>query len=121
MASEMKMSQAMRKGAAIRPKCEAAYFFDDGNVVKSCALGAALEGSGQMDPTQYGQSRGPIQLRDFFEVPYFGITGKQCPHAECAQSKGYGHSSIETIVMCLNDDCGWSREEIADWLESIGL
>ena len=39
-----------------------------------------------------------------------------CPHGTllCNHPR-----RVEAIVIHLNDDCGWTREEIADWLDAL--
>lgn len=94
-----RLSQAIRIGATKRPQCFGDAFRHGG----SCALGAALEATGVRPwsgsendryPTHYVQ--GLIEAR--FRVPL----------------------RVTQQVWKLNDVKGWSREQIADWLESQG-
>lgn len=77
-----------------------------------------------------------------FGAAYRGITGKYCMrmcqtmrkaiieatgidvydiHADCPIPNALKYKpSISNIVLYLNDVAQWSREQIADWLESIG-
>jgi hypothetical protein len=48
----MKLSEAIKNGAKIRPQCYGGLFQIDGSEIKSCALGAALEGAGLYTPSE---------------------------------------------------------------------
>ncbi len=88
-----KLSQAIREGAKLRPQCKSRYFSDYG---ESCALGAAAEAI-------YGANRMT------FKTEQIDSLGALVP----------SHDFISQIIG--KNDCGWSRERIADWLESQGL
>jgi len=90
--TKLKPSQAMRIGAALRPQCTKKLFFQGA----SCALGAMWEGYG--NPYQEGGPELYSLFRDFF------------PTDRCL---------VESIWY-KNDFHGWSREQIAEWLESLG-
>lgn len=88
----LKLSEAIRIGARMRPQCAGDFFLNGG----SCALGAALEAFG-IDPKDakgfhYGNA-----------CDILGITEGLAEH-----------------IAIRNDLRHWSRESIADWLESIG-
>lgn len=87
----LKLSEAIRIGASKRGQCTG-RFFKDG---RSCALGAALEGRG----IAYAEEDWMV-----YETvsPLLGIT----------------YTLAQEIS--LKNDTGWSRERIADWLESRG-
>ncbi|SRR5260221_2358714 len=85
----LKLSEAIRIGAKLRPQCFASYF--DG--VRTCAIGAAWEGSGH-----------PARAGVGWEVTeYFGVDRSLTKEAE------------------RRNDLHESRESIADWLQSQGL
>jgi hypothetical protein len=124
------LSAAMRAGSLLRPQAFREYFMrHPGGEVRSCALGAAWEALGGVVP-------------DADAVP--GITGKpEDWHTFASRLKlallarwparpwdgpWYGgetpdaqYSLWNYITMYLNDRLSLSREEIADWLESVGL
>lgn len=93
-----KLSDAIRLGATFRPQCFNVLFGRGG----SCALGAAYEVlTGINEEKYYEQDKAPaagplIQRR-------FGVS--------------------DFIICCITsrNDSGETREQIADWLESIGL
>ena len=85
----MKLSEAIRIGAKLRPQSFRGFFRDGG----SCALGAAVHAkTGRASPDF------PTNWEEFFGVPN-GLCGE---------------------IINLNDRKGWTREQIADWLESQG-
>lgn len=94
----LKLSQAIRIGAKLRPQCSRTYFAwaDRPLAVGSCALGAAWEGAGYGGPTH-----APFGYQDVCKA--FGIT------EPLAQS------------IAIRNDRGDTREQIANWLESQGL
>lgn len=128
----MKLSEAIRKGSELRPKAEDDFFIfyrfstkaDD---VRSCALGAAyeaacgfigihfladdclgLESLQKIDAALY--ERWPC-LRDAWhrrQVDEEGEEGEE------------GVITLQEVIQEMNDYGGYSREEIADWLESVG-
>lgn len=92
----MKLSQAIRIGAKLRPQCTGLMFLHG----ESCALGAAYEAIfGYPDDVSiYAQSDLQDRLRAAVRLP---------------------NDAVRTIGTERNDR-GESRESIADWLESIG-
>ena len=93
--SPMKLSQAIRVGAMYRGQCTGTWFKDG----RSCALGAAWEGL-----HGYG-ARQPEKPSDY---------GNSLMIALGAPPNLLG------AITNLNDRSGWTREGIADWLESQG-
>lgn len=89
----MKLSAAIRIGAKLRPQCTGVHFDGRGN---SCAIGAAYEG-------RFGRQENP---------PHW-ISWKQ------AFAAGIPTTDLYKKIGERNDN-GWTREQIADWLESIG-
>lgn len=105
----MKLSQAIRKGAKLRPMAYGEFFHWDRNkCMGSCALGAAYEaitGSKQAFPWDIagaiGAATGVIldERKVFFEgqIRY-----------------------LDRAITYANDTLKWTREAIADWLEGEG-
>ena len=89
----IKLSEAIRIGAAVRPQCSQAFFADG----RSCAIGAAYEGLYGYTTTGYIDM--DRMYRAFPCVPgnvWLGIVTR--------------------------NDCGkQTRESIAGWLEGMGL
>jgi hypothetical protein len=100
-----KVSQAIRIGAKLRPQ-GTAYYFEHG---RSCALGAAYEAiyghpgvecAAGSHRDSSGEMLG-VRLGNHFGQPFF-------------------NADLDYKIVCKNDS-GWTREQIADWLESQGL
>lgn len=84
----LKLSEAMRIGAKIRPQCAGAWFVKDG----SCAIGAVWEAT-------------------------YGTTDTGFRLVGCVISREYGISDYFLGEIIRRNDSGQSRESIADWLE----
>lgn len=109
----MKLSEAIREGAKKRPMGMHKFFqyAEDGSRgIKSCALGAAYEAA----TGRTGMNSITVRRGLYAAFPYLA----EQPFFENPKGHGVG---IDTVVACMNDDGGYTREEIADWLESIGL
>jgi hypothetical protein len=106
----MKLSEAIREGAKIRPQWFGA-FFSGGDDNRSCALGAAMEGS-ELQLMGYGPLREqwPELLTGTFPCPAGCKNDWRCEDGQ----------TIEDLIQHLNDACRWTREQIADHLESLG-
>lgn len=96
----MKLSEAIRLGSMLRPQCKGLYFTEGG----SCALGAAYEATYSYpgDETIISYSK--------FEEAYpilkpSGVTDKP--------------SRLAMSITNLNDIQGWTREQIADFVEKV--
>lgn len=111
----MKLSEAIRKGAEMRPQFSGRWFSElaDGTVA-SCAQGAAYEAVfneipewNEEPPTNLsGYVRGHVARSDEWnrlEAAFPGVQG------------GIFHRIAH------KNDRDWTREEIADWLDEQGL
>lgn len=98
----MKLSEAIRAGAKIRPKCIAEYFSSDG---KSCAIGAALEGIG-VEAKPFNNSWINVE-KELTELGFLDEDLKFKP--------------LWGRIVFMNDEEFLTREEIADILEKEGL
>lgn len=101
----LKLSEAIRAGAKLRPMATGVYFdYVDEGTTLSCALGAAYEavmGKAWGTAKEIGQAiRG--------EYP-------------CLKEHWDGGNLLYGIIADMNDSGKFTREEIADWLESCGL
>lgn len=106
----LKLSGAIRIGAKLRPQAKQ-YLFENG---KSCALGAAYE-------VVYGYPGDGVLS---FPSSHSGMDPKDC--AEWLGNRlSRAFPEIRRLPGGVQDvweknDHGWTREQIADWLESQG-
>jgi hypothetical protein len=89
----MRLSEAIRIGARIRPQCSQVY--GDEYAGTSCAIGAAWEAVTGQNPWEVE----PLKLDEIL---------------------GRTRAGIRSEIFSRNDS-GESRESIADWLEAQGL
>ena len=115
----MDIAEAIRVGAKLRPQCSVSPFGNrlwEGPIAKgtlgSCALGAALEALGMKANKRFNTSAAVASLRKIFGDE---LIFRQVPHPE--EPAGIRHPLIE-VIWNLNDNCHWTREAIADWLDS---
>lgn len=101
----MKLSEAIRLGAMLKPQGFGEFLFDG----RSCALGAAMDAGGIPDDC----ATVPNLLSRW---PLLATAAVPCP--ECDDKHG-SQGDIHDNVTILNDAHQWSRERIADWIESI--
>jgi hypothetical protein len=95
----MSLPDAIREGSKRRPQTRGSLFGSEG----SCALGAALEGAGLND-----HDMGKL-VSLYPEL----ILAKDIACPQCEVPLG----GLDMVIIHLNDDEGWSREKIADWIE----
>lgn len=105
MSAAMKFFQAIRLGAMLKPQGFGRLI--DGGA--TCAMGAALDACGVLGDVRSNSevvvaaaARWPCVLQDV-----------ECPIDADA------HGALVCIVVHLNDDHHWTREQIADWVETI--
>ncbi len=98
----MKLSEAIREGCKYGPKAEGAYERHlEGDKWEFCAMGAACRA--------VNMDSGIGQLH--YKWPY--ITN-EVPHPISGKIRG-----LNEQIAVLNDEDGWSREAIAEWVETI--
>jgi len=95
--SPIKPSEAIRLGCLTTVQTFG-YYRDDG---ATCAIGAMAVGFGG----NMGKAWAFEDLTEDFDCPVAG-----CDNDDC-----------DSVIPHLNDSHRWSRERIADWLESLGL
>jgi hypothetical protein len=108
----MKLSEAIREGAKIRQMAKGAFYtqaWRSGDV-RSCALGAAHESILPCTTNAH-----PVSVRETLEEKWQFL--KQSWDND---RSGFPIDWIDVIAE-MNDSGRYTREEIADWLESIGL
>jgi hypothetical protein len=103
-----KVSQAIRIGSCFRPQAVGEPFIDGG----SCAIGAAYEALGGPMTDEIKSDTGPAWE---YVAKKLGLEVWMCiPDEEGKLRELCEH------IFSKNDD-GWTREQVADWLESQGL
>lgn len=95
----MRLSEAIRLGAMMKPQCYFDFWLGGG----SCAMGAALDAVGVTEFDLAAQAT---------ELPLIFIGPVTCPACGVV-------GNIGAMMMHLNDSHRWTRERIADWVESI--
>ncbi len=118
----LKLSDYIRQGAKIRPQARYQLFhYDDfEHQWTSCALGAAYEAmTDDLVPSNLITMEEAFKkLREVFPTVLDDTI--QWPRL-VAPSVGYKNETAVIVTMVLNDRFHWSREEIADYLESRGV
>lgn len=112
----MKLSEAIREGAKAHPQTKGNYsvFSEDGECVGTCAIGAAYYGAfGEPLKTNMDEL---LTLRDATGVDVW-CTMVEYPETSIAAGR---RGMMQSAIVALNDCEDWTREQIADWLESIG-
>ena len=112
----MKLSEAIKNGAKIRPQCYGGLFQIDGSEIKSCALGAALEGAGLYTPSEEELLASTTLFNAW---PELGGGDCLCP-SKRHPSDDTEEFHLEILIEHLNDTHRWTREQIAEWLEGKG-
>ncbi len=102
------LSTAMREGAKLRPQSFGFFFSHAEGEVCSCALGSIWE-------YLHGNTHPPAINNDAL-CELLGIAEIVADHPIYNKV-----APIGDIIASLNDDNLWSREQIADWLESLGF
>lgn len=108
----MKLSEAIRLGSMLKPQAFGSYRADGG----TCAMGAAIDAIG-----------GLVAGKSDEVWPIVAQGPAVCP--ECADViHRHHHPYNPYVVVCnptgamiihLNDDHRWTRERIADWVQTI--
>ncbi len=106
----MRLSEAMRRGAALSPQGFITLVDRQG---RTCALGAALEAIGRLP--------GPHETEpETFDYPAeWTCWWKSILLIRCPACSVLIHSGVEQLLGHLNDDHKWTREAIADWVATI--
>ena len=99
---KLRLSEAIRLGSMLRPQ----IFGQISNALGSCAFGAAKESIGDRTPEGFWDPE-----RNF---PVVGLLPRECP--VCGEVEKLRASIISEH---LNDRHRWTRERIADWVESV--
>lgn len=102
----MRLSEAIRLGAMDHPQAFGVLVTADG---ARCALGSALLAVGipVIDSVF-------VHAKAFAQWPILGKHGQQCPVCEW-----FYLCNVAGAIAHLNDCHRWTREQIADWVETI--
>jgi hypothetical protein len=113
---QQELAKAIRLGSARRPQCFGSYFDERGG---SCALGAAYDGMYEMP--REAREPGEIVPRNLERLFHcLEDVVKKCPEKiDASEVQCRKRLPLGAMIVHLNDDHGWSREQIAEWL-SIG-
>ena len=110
-------SGAIRAGASLRPQAFGKLFSDG----RSCSIGSGIEAMGLATYAEFADCPGLgasdetyITLVETF--PYLRKPISKCPTGHTLDDD-IAHDYYGMIVH-LNDDHTWSREQIADWLQA---
>ncbi len=105
----MRLSEAIRLGAMLRPQIHDAIFALDG----SCAMGAAYEACG------VAYTDGPLFLTEGVAELIDGWNGTPRHQPLCPICHVSAEITLCWTVAHLNDEHRWTREQIADWVATI--
>jgi hypothetical protein len=102
----MRLSDAIRLGSMLTPKGLSGWMDGYGR----CALAAASEAAGVLPRSRYDVMTG-AELADRFPV-----LERPAVHP---MRKDRADVDVCDVIWSLNDCWGWSREDIAQWVETI--
>lgn len=106
----MKLSEAIRLGAMLGPQCRYESESKRGDVVARCALGGALFAATGRSTYASGRDRIATARRLW---PVAAVRPAAC--SECS----YEANDVLHGIVHLNDMHVWTREQIADFVETI--
>src|SRR5262245_27605753 len=105
----MKLSEAIRLGAMMAPEHRGPYWirYDNGQVCGTCAMGAAYHAGGLIHSHTF-------LVPDSEARQTFPVLAKKVPIPD-----GTLVADLEEVVIHLFEWKKWTREQIADWVETI--
>lgn len=112
-----KLSEAIREGAKLHGQAFGDYRDDEGN---TCALGAAASTVlvGWEDQDMRWHEKVADELVKIWPELETAVAPDKRPKE--LQDRGRAGHYLKWVIADLNDILGWTRERIADWVESIG-
>lgn len=115
----MRLSDAIRLGAMMKPQHRGGILSSDGT--KTCALGAALDALGKLDEWLTRRASNAVDWAEWFgnALPPDSYRSVKWPPAAHKMIYGDTQYPLATVVTVLNDVNGWTREQIADWVEQV--
>lgn len=130
----MKLSAAIRKGSKKHRKTEGNLFnLSSSGTIYSCALGAAFDGAVGFEKLGIKINKelienGLDEVEPCIEKKVMTVLKKKFPvlnrYTSWPRSVGRktdDEDAISDIIVGLNDDHGWSRGRIANWLDRKGF
>jgi hypothetical protein len=116
----MKLSAAVRIGAQLHPPAYGDVMqIDEQGMIQTDPLGAAYEAvTGHLPP----HTQTPADIAEVRSCLHSacGIDWDQIVARPGSDQWGTRESDLWDVITLLHDVDGWSREEIASWLERIG-
>lgn len=106
----MKLSEAIRLGATMKPQIRMAYHSTRG----TCAIGSALDACGELQPVSAPNSNYIPVIQRLWGWAYKSST--PCPKCAMGVSGSY---TVIGVAVHLNDSHMWTREQIADFVELL--
>lgn len=134
----MKLSEAIRLGSMLGPQARGSlerprrkYVFFGPVVKEYCALGAAFEASGSKPCSVVATTE--RMVTPFRGQPYKVKAGETISYMNwpnawnavmwavvpCPECRNAHSDKVDDIIPHLNDQFRWTRERIADWVETI--
>jgi hypothetical protein len=104
----MKLTEAIRLGATLKPQIYENWFRDGG----TCVIASAFDAVGQLDALLKSIDMPKLIQAAGWEQEF--ITSSSCP--ACNTPLNYSHLTV--MMMHLNDFHKWTREDIASWVET---
>jgi len=112
----MKLSEAIRLGAMLKPQAFGSLF----NGMGTCALGAAADAVGILDTDTHWFKRDKRAPEHWKPV---ATSMAECPQCGAdwplPRTGAFTKRDVQTAVVHLNNDHRWTRERIADWVATI--
>jgi hypothetical protein len=107
------LSDAIRIGAAIRPQTFNSWFFNG----RSCVMGAAIEAlTGEFcDAIDFASRERLDALEETLHRRYQPILKQRVECPQCVREREF----LSDLIIHLNDTHKWTREVIADFVQSI--
>lgn len=113
----MTLADAIRKGAMQRPQCDGLFVRSlvTGEVTRTCVLAAAHEGVFGAPPGVDGEDEDTDAVMTSLIRAGYDLLAHvpECP--QCGREGGL----LGYTLFHLNDDHEWTREAIADWLDTL--
>lgn len=109
----MRLSEAIRLGSMLKPHGRGGFLIEEG----TCAAGAALDACGELDAdTSLSSTKHNQAFKRLF--PIINALPATCPVCGLERAILWRWGG-EFKLAHLNDQHEWTREAIADWIETI--
>lgn len=111
----MKLSEAIRLGAMLHEQCAGMMELrnSDGDVIATCALGSARAAGFPIKENRRGYAV-EHSADESILCPLRNPDGAPCRVWDAATIRG-----LYLVIAHLNDVHEWTREQIADWVETV--